>query len=62
MIDDENQNDAIIDWKIWIKMRIVIEFNFKIYFFVEKLINSKVDRFDDVSIEISTLCECFFLI
>jgi hypothetical protein len=62
MIDVEDESDAAVDWKIWVKIRIVIEFDFKTCLFVEKLIDSKIDRFDDFSIEISTSCECFFLI
>jgi hypothetical protein len=62
MIDDENENDDIFAWKIWVEMRIVIEFDFKTCLFDEKLNDSKINRFDDVSIEISTSCEYFFLI
>ncbi len=62
MIVDEDENDTAADWEIWVEMRIVIEFDFKTCLFVWELIDSKIDRFDDVSIEISTSCKCFFLI
>jgi hypothetical protein len=60
MIDDENENDDVSVWEIWVKMRIVIEFDSKTCLFVEELNDSKTDRFNDVSISLS--CECFFLI
>jgi hypothetical protein len=62
VIDDENENDDVFAWKTWIEMKIVIELDFKICFFDERLNDSKINRFDDVSIKISTSCECFFLI
>jgi hypothetical protein len=43
-------------------MKTVIEFHFKIWFFVKELINSNIDCFNNDSIKISTSYKYFFLI
>jgi hypothetical protein len=54
-----------INWLNWDKdIKLIIEFDTMIYFFVENSINSKIDRFVDVLFEISSKNDFsrFFLI
>jgi hypothetical protein len=53
----EKNKTTTIDWLNWNeKMRMITKFDFRVYFFVESIIDSMIDRFVD---EISTI-EDFF--